>query len=237
MTYPPQISPRQPRRQTAFSLVELLAVMAIIVALSAVSVPALQSVKGGSSVNKAVSDLASTLELARTHAMANRTYVRVLLAEAPAGGNQLLPQIIALPIYSANGSASGDMAQATEWPALSRPLVLDDLKVFDSMEASSPVNTSGDVTPMGSNVKGTRMSPVSRQVGNRGTLSFSGVIQFSPAGEARVSFDEPARHIKIAVDQPLAGNELEGRKKNPFILRLSGMNGSIRILRAGELTL
>lgn len=237
MSYPLQTSPRQPRRQTAFSLVELLAVMAIIVALSAVSVPAIQSVKGGSTVNKAVADLSSTLELARTHAMANRTYVRVLLAETPASGNQLLPQLVALPIYSANGSASGDMTQASEWPALSKPLVLDDLKVFDTMQGSSPVNTASDVTPMGSNVLGTIMDPVSRQVGGRGPLKFTGVIQFSPTGEARVSFDEPARHIKIAVDQPMAGNTVEGRKKNPFILRLSGMNGSIRVLRAGELTL
>lgn len=237
MSYPPQPFPRQPRRPTAFSLVELLAVMAIIVALSAVSVPAIQSVKGGSTVNKAVADLSSTLELARTHAMANRTYVRVLLAETPASGSQLLPQLVALPIYSANGSASGDMAQPSEWPALSKPLVMDDLKVFDSMQGSAPVNTTSDVTPMGSNVLGTVMAPVSRQVGARGTLSFTGVIQFSPAGEARVSFDEPARHIKIAVDQPTAGNTVEGRKKNPFILRLSGMNGSIRVLRAGELTL
>jgi prepilin-type N-terminal cleavage/methylation domain-containing protein len=236
MSYPPQTSPRQHRRLSAFSLIEMLAVMAIIVALSAVSVPAIQSVKGGSTVNKAVADLTSTLELARTHAMANRTYVRVLLAEAPAAGSQLLPQLIALPIYSANGSASGDMTQPNEWPALSKPLVMDDLKVFDSMQSSSPVNTASDVTPMGSNLQGTFMAPISRQVGNR-TLTFKGVIQFSPTGEARVSFDEPARHIKIAVDQPMAGNTVEGRKKNPFILRLSGMNGSIRILRAGEVTL
>lgn len=237
MSYPLQNPPRQHRRLSAFSLIELLAVMAIIVTLSAVSVPAIQSVKGGSTVNKAVADLSSTLELARVHAMANRTYVRVLLAEVPAGGNQMLPQLIALPIYAANGTAGGDMSVLNDWPALSKPLVLDDLKVFDTIEGSAPVVTSSDVTPMGTNVQGTIMSPVSRQVGGRGALTFTGVIQFSPTGEARVSFDEPARYIKIGVDQPQTGNATSGRKKNPFILRLSGMNGSIRILRAGELTL
>lgn len=236
MSYPLQISSRQHRRSTAFSLIELLAVMAIIVTLSAVSVPAIQSVKGGSTINKAVADLSSTLELARTHAMANRTYVRVLLAEVPAGVNQMLPQIIAQPIYSANGTASGDMSVATEWPALSKPLVMDDLSLFDTMDGSAPVNTSSDVTPMGLNVLGAKMAAVSRQIGNR-NLNFTGVVQFSPTGEARVSFDEPARYIKIALDQPVAGNTTAGRKKNPFILRLSGMNGSIRILRAGEMTL
>lgn len=237
MSYPLQNPPWQRRRPVGFSLIELLAVMAIIVTLSAVSVPALQSVKGGSSINKAVSDLSSTLELARTHAMANRTYVRVLLSETPAGGGQMLPQVIAQPIYSANGASAGDMADASQWPALGKPLVLENLQVFDTLEGNSPVDTSADVTPMGGNVQGTFMTPVSRQAGGKGLRSFTGVIQFSPTGEARVSFDEPARHIKIALDQPGAGNANEGLKKNPFILRLSGINGSIRILRAGDLTL
>lgn len=237
MSYPLQ-TPLRPRRQkAAFSLIELLAVMAIIVTLSAVSVPALQSVKGGSTINKAMADLSSTLELARTHAMANRTYVRVLLAEVPAGGNRILPQLVALPVYAANGTSAGDMAQSVDWPALSKPLVLDDLKIFDALEGSSPVDTSADVTPMGSNVQGAKMAEVARQVPGRGTLTFSGVIQFSPTGEARVSFEEPARYIKLAIDQPQSGNAVEGRKKNPFILRLSGVNGSIRILRAGDLSL
>jgi prepilin-type N-terminal cleavage/methylation domain-containing protein len=237
MSYPPQNFFRQHRRNAAFSLIELLAVMAIVVALSAVSVPAIQSVKGGSTVNKAMADLSSTLELARTHAMANRTYVRVLLAEVPASGNRILPQLIALPIYAANGTSAGDMTLVADWPALSKPLVLDDLKVFDTLNGSAPVNTSADVTPMGNNVQGAKMANVLRQVPGRGGVTFSGVIQFAPTGEARVSFEEPARHIKLAIDQPQSGNAVEGRKKNPFILRLSGMNGSIRILRAGELSL
>jgi prepilin-type N-terminal cleavage/methylation domain-containing protein len=236
MSYPLQIPLRPCRHKAAFSLVELLAVMAIIVALSAVSVPAIQSVKGGSNVNKALADLSSTLELARTHAMANRTYVRVLLAEVPAGGNSLFPQLVALPVYSANGTASGDMALTEEWPALGKPLVLDDLKIFDTLDGATPVNTSGDVTPMGANLQGAKMANVLRPIQGRGSLTFTGVIQFAPTGEARVSFEEPARYIKIAIDQPQA-NGAAGRKKNPFILRLSGMNGSIRVLRAGELSL
>jgi prepilin-type N-terminal cleavage/methylation domain-containing protein len=233
MSYPLQTSLRH---KAAFSLVELLAVMAIVVALSAVSVPAFQSVKGGSSVNKAMADLSSTLELSRTHAMANRTYVRVLLAEVPSGGSRLLPQLVVWPVYSANGTASGDMTEAVEWPALNKPLVLDDLKIFDTLDGVAPVNTSADVTPMGANLQGAKMADVLRQVPGRGVLNFTGVIQFSPTGEARVSFEEPARHIKIAIDQPQADGAA-GRKKNPFILRLSGMNGSIRVLRAGELSL
>lgn len=236
MNTPPQISKRSRRPDAAFSLIELLSVMAIIVTLSAVSMPAITSIKGGGSVNKSVADLSSTLELARTYAMANRTYVRVILSEVPAAGDRLLPSIIAQPIYAANGTAAGDMTKSDEWPSLSRPLVLDNLKMYDTMDgAATAVNTSADVTPLGRNVQGAFMAPFTRALPGKGTQTFTGVIQFSPTGEARVSFDEPARFIKISLDQPK--DSTNGQKKNPFILRLSGINGSIKILRAGELAL
>jgi len=211
--------------------------MAIIITLSAVSVPALQSIRGGSTVNKAVADLSSTLEMARAYAMANRTYVRILLGDAPAANGQVLPVLVAQPIFSANGSAAGDMTDASVWPALSRPLVLQNLRIFDSLQGSLPVDTRNDVTPLGANVQGAVMSPLKRATPGLGLMDFTGVIQFSPTGEARVSFEEPARYIKIAIDQPASGSATSAMGKNPFILRLSGINGSIRILRAGEVAL
>lgn len=211
--------------------------MAIIVTLSAVSVPALQSIRGGSTVNKAVADLSSTLEMARAYAMANRTYVRILLGNAPAANGQVLPVLVAQPIFSANGSTSGDMTDTSAWPALSRPLVLQNLRIFDSLQGSQPIDTRNDVTPFGSNVLGAVMSPLKRSISGLGPTDFTGVIQFSPIGEARVSFEEPARYIKIAIDQPAGSNASSAMGKNPFILRLSGINGSIRVLRDGEVAL
>ena len=229
MNTPQQIFKRSRRRRVgAFSLIELLSVMAVIAALSAVSIPAISSLKGGGSTNKAVADLSSTLELARTYAMANRTYVRVILGEAPASGNRMQPSIVVQSIFAANGTPAGDMTKADEWPALSKPLMLDNLKFYNGMQgASSVVDTKDDVTPMGN------VSSFSRSIPGNSGQTFTGVIQFSPSGEARVSFDEAARFIKIGIDQP---NGAVGLQKNPFILRLSGINGSIKILRAGELT-
>ena len=45
-----------------------------------------------------------------------------------------------------------------------------------------------------------------------------------------MSFTEPARYIKIAIDRPLTNTV--SMKRDPFILRLSGVNGSIITLRA-----
>lgn len=222
-------------RARAFSLVELLAVMAILATLSAVTIPALHSLQSGNTVNKAVADLSATLELARTYAMANRTYVRVVLSQIPAGGQKTLPTLIALPLYSADGTATGDLTDSTQWPALGRVVALENLSLFDTMQGASPVDTRSDVTPLGANVSGTVMPSFNRTLPGWGAVSFTGVVQFSPSGEARVCFDEPARYIKIAVDQLVPGSATQALRKNPFILRLSSVNGSIKVLRAGEL--
>ena len=64
-----------------FSLIELLVVMAIIGILAAVTIPAMNSIKGASNVTKAAYDIAGALEQARAYAMAKNTYVFVGIAE------------------------------------------------------------------------------------------------------------------------------------------------------------
>ena len=65
----------------AFSLIELLVVMAIIGILAALAIPAMNSIKGAGNVTKAAYDIAGVLEQARAYAMANNTYVFVGIAE------------------------------------------------------------------------------------------------------------------------------------------------------------
>ena len=67
-----------------FSLIELLVVMAIIGILAAVTIPAMNSIKGASNVTKAAYDIAGALEQARAYAMANNTFVFVGFAEVDA---------------------------------------------------------------------------------------------------------------------------------------------------------
>ena len=63
--------------KTAFTLIELLMVIAVMVVIIAMAVPAFTTIKGGSDVTKAVYDISGTLDQARTYAMANNTYVWV----------------------------------------------------------------------------------------------------------------------------------------------------------------
>lgn len=219
----------------AFSLIELLTVTAIVATLSMVTIPAVQSLRGAGSVNRAIADLSGTLELARTHAMANRTYVRVLLASVDPAGGRLNPGTVALVVYAADGSTrSADMTDPAAWPMLSRPLVLENLQVADGIQGAGGISTVADATPSGQNVPGELMSAFGRSVPGVGTVQFDQVIQFGPNGEARVGFDQPARHIKLGMSRPDASGPAAA---NAFALRISGVNGSINVLRDDRISL
>jgi len=217
------------RARQAFSLIELLVVIAVMALMAAMSGPVLSSLTGAKSVGRAASDLSDMLQVARAYAMANRTYVRVGFAQVSVA-NMGFPSnaMVVWAFYAADGSLSnasaGDMADASKWPALSRPLILDRF-ISINVDSIAP-NTVNDVVPTSSDIgplTGRRINGLS--VNPR----FDGFVQFSPEGEARVVVDSPARQIKIALDR---SNGESG--KNPFILRISGSNGIIQVLRKGS---
>jgi len=225
---------RLPQSPYAFTLLELLAVMAIFAVLATLSIPALRSLQGSSLTNQSISDLAATLENARAYAMAHHTYVRVGIGYAPRGGNGAAPATVIAAIYATDGSLENDsalaMADNKYWRLVGKPMWLPNLLVYDSLNASLP-DTSSDITPSKTNI-----AAFSRKEGSMGDISFSSIIQFNTAGEAQVLKTELARYIKIAMDQPGNPSSLsEPLNKNPFILRLSGINGSIYVLRKENL--
>ena len=84
----PTLFPRQSRalrtphkQPCAFTLIELVSVIAIIIALTALLVPAFTSLKSAGDITQAAHTIAGVFEQARTYAMANNTYVWVGIYE------------------------------------------------------------------------------------------------------------------------------------------------------------
>lgn len=204
-----------------FTLIEVLVVMAIVCALAALSGPAVQAISGAGTVNKAIADLSGTVEAARAHAMANRTYVRLAIAQDPSEGT------IVLALCSADGSldAAGpqDMANPVLWRQLNRAVILKNFVISDDairarVQAEERVPSESDIEAFSRPVAGMKTAP-----------RFDQFIQFSPNGEARVESSAVARFIKIGVDQ--AGGQSQ---RTPFELVLSGSNGTVTVLRADD---
>lgn len=211
------------RASHGFSLMELLVVMAIMSMLVAFSGPLVSTLAGANSVDKAVTDLSRTLEQARVYAMAHNTYVRVGFGTVAKSSTRPAPLFVVYSIYAADGTldkpGAADMTSNVTWPAVNRPLILN------NFNPDTALGTASDITP-----DTTDVPPFSRKVGDIGTVNFSGCIQFSPSGTARVQLSTYPRFIKVALDRPVPMNG-----KNPFVIRLTALTGSIEILRKENL--
>jgi len=87
--------PTRAAAETAFSLIELLVVMAIIALLAAVGLPALKGFGKGTAINGAQRQLMDDLALARLKAISGRTTVYVVFV--PPGVSRHLPMLILPP--------------------------------------------------------------------------------------------------------------------------------------------
>lgn len=215
------------RKQIAFSLIELLAVLAIMATIATLSGPAIRALNGAGTVTKAAADLSRTIELARVYAMARQTHVRLVFSEIPGKGT------LVMTIYSADGTLDfpdrASMENAAVWPQLGKTLFLSGMEVNDALQARTP-STTDDVKPFDSTNADSYFEKFQRQAGGiksgSQNPSFDQFIQFSPSGEARVKRDSAARYIKVGIDK-----EGSGAGTNPVIIRLSGANGTLNVLR------
>jgi prepilin-type N-terminal cleavage/methylation domain-containing protein len=221
-----------------FTLVELLAVIAVMAIVAAMAGPAIQSFAGAGTINKAINDCNQTLAGARAYALAHHTYVRVLFSQVPTSATQLTQEVVALVISPSTGGLSGTdtngvtvdnpvgMGTPSTWPAISRPLILNNLVINNALNATPPKgpDTSGDSYPTQATATiVTAGAPVTRTIGGN-AVQFTSCIQFNPSGQAEIIELTPTRYIKVGFNKP-------NDTKDPFLLRISGINGSIDILR------
>ncbi|MBE7158136.1 MAG: prepilin-type N-terminal cleavage/methylation domain-containing protein, partial [Rhodospirillales bacterium] len=194
------------RRQSAFTLVELLVVMVVIVALLAIVAPVVTSMKGAGDVSKTVYDVAGILEQSRTYAMGNNTYVYVGLAEVdvtkPASGKQTAGtgRLGIAVVATKDGTQGSVLNWTTNYASLTnnltvvgKPVTFDNIHVPDlGAPPAAGSMTRPALAAVGYSLGNDgcqSATPFDYPVGasiDAGNFSFKKVIQFDPQGVARI---------------------------------------------------
>ena len=222
--YLPMVSPKSSQSppasldHRAFSLVELLMVVAIIGIVLTFLVPAFTSIKTANDLTNATNGVAGTLERARTYAMANNLYVYVGIAEVNAdvavetvpqspatdnGGGRLAVAVVAVR----DGTRGYDLLSSLPdpaWTAYSSGAALIPLGKPEMYENVHLAKTLGPIPARGSMARpatsGTyslgnavckSITPFSWPLGTAlgsGQYNFEKVIQFDPQGVARIQY-------------------------------------------------
>ncbi|XHR28262.1 MAG: Tfp pilus assembly protein FimT/FimU [Chthoniobacteraceae bacterium] len=236
----------------AYTLLELLIGMAILVVLMTLSTPAIQALQGPGKMSTAAYEVAGVLQNARTYATANRTYVWVGFFEeeagAPgtAGNGRILMSVVAsrdgTEIYNENGDkaqiASDRLIQVGKLVKIENAhLGLFDLGTgADSSFAGRPTVDAaygryGEINlGTGSRPATTTRFPFQYPLGNGSpSYLFQKTLLFTPRGEAKVNGTYMMRPVVELGLQPARGGQVDSSSQNVAAVQISGILGAVKI--------
>lgn len=212
--------------QRAFSLIELLVVITIMILLAAMVWPNLQPLIMGDQLNADVQTLSGTLEQARQYAIAKNTYVWVTMC-VPAFNNRSSNPKVGI-IASLDGmddlawsSTPVDLGNTTSYAVVGKVYELPMVwMITEPTNITMPSLPTPSVTPVAASTNVTFTS----YIGGK-QVTFNQCVQFTPTGEARVnSALNPYIDLTLV---PMASTI----SRNQAVLRISGITGKATIYR------
>jgi prepilin-type N-terminal cleavage/methylation domain-containing protein len=135
------------RLQRAFTLIEMLAVLAIISIIGVLLVPAFGSLSNARAVNQGVDEVSSILQMARSEAVARQSYVWVGFSQGTT--SEGAPQLTMMAASSLDGSTNYAPANLT---VVTRPVRVTGvvMTTWDKLKsATSSLFTEGTPTSVG----------------------------------------------------------------------------------------
>jgi len=218
-----------------FTLVEMLTVIVIAAILASITVPAFVSLSTSQGVNQALSDVSGILELAKSTAMAQNTYVWVGFANTvDTNGNSQLCIGAVRSNDGSNNSASTNLSPIAKLLRVKSVLLSTTISNGSFVPASlkTMVATVPTATALTSG-----QSSVTFSVGGQ---AFSNtVLVVTPQGQvilqtstsqAVTSTTAFTDEIELAV-QPTKGTVVPASTTDGFAICVSGGSGSLRVFR------
>ena len=242
----------------AFTLIELLAVLAIVVLVIA---PVCSAARDSNRVGAAVNEIADALETAASYARVNNSYAWVGFFEEDAGAPPAVParagagRVVVSVVASKDGSrivdpsGTGTDLDSGRLVQLGKLLRFENMHIADLSSPSTPdAFGGGDAFDARPDVKTLHVTyrigastpargtifPFSYPVGTANApaqYKFAKVIQFRPNGEAILNTSYSlVPWIEIGV-QPAHGSLADDKNANVAAIQVSGVTGCVRIYR------
>ncbi len=218
------------RNLRAFSLVELLVVMAIIALIASFSTSAMRSMFMGNAQQRALTGISSAMELARQTAIAGSTYTWVALAQGKnkIGGNSVTAVIFA--------SKDGSLDDRTKIRLVDRVQVYDNVMISNT---DPEPNVANQIPTPGISFDSVSFQPKLDELPTamRGQ-SFDHMIMFTPTGEAVLDNLEtslaaiPLRQALQLTVTPAKGatpNAIE--RKSASVVWINGITGAVEVFQ------
>jgi len=221
-------------RQLAYSLIELLVVMGIIVLLSSLLIPAIGNFGTAGGFTSTVSSLSETLDQARAYAVSKRTFVYVGIGEFKASGptdqgSAGTGRVALFAVASRDGSRISQTSDfATKTQSISRLVCLQNVHLMRVSGTSGGLGRPADdsVKPLDSATIVSLNFPLS------GTprYNLTQCIEFSPQGMTKL-FPSTALpgFIEIGI-APTKGDTVL-TTQNVAVVQLSGLTGRSIVYR------
>lgn len=190
-------------RSAAFSLLELLVVLAFAGVVLGVSLPAVNSIGRGRDLSKSAQDLAALLDLARAHARSHNVRVEVGFASDASG-------LHAAVISAREGANFTPVSRVRHFPGVR----------LASVEGGG--RPAADLV-LGESRPGSLPSFV------QSGLTFDHVLEFNSRGEARAVDNELVRCIEIGLLPNVAGTTPGALTKNFRTVQVAGLSGGVAV--------
>jgi prepilin-type N-terminal cleavage/methylation domain-containing protein len=232
-------------RQDGFTLVELLVVIGMMVLLSSLAIPALESLKKADSLNSATASVATLLDEARAYAMAHNTYVFIGFEETnfstpttqaqTVGTGRVAVQAFSSIDGTLNlGASTSNGTPPSNLTAIIRAQIFDNLDLPASISSSSSGLTN---RPSGDYIVGSSSFPAfpSGSGITSGKFSFSKVIAFDPQGQLHLPATSPPQtgmqYLEIDMQQS-NGAAVPNAAHDLSAIQIDGLTGAVTIYRS-----
>jgi prepilin-type N-terminal cleavage/methylation domain-containing protein len=247
------------RHSAAFTLLELLVVVAIIVILMVLVVPAFTKIKTGNDITAAAYSITGALEQGRNYAMANNTYVWVGFYEedttAAAPTSAIPPysgkgRVLLATVFSTDGTKIYDDADPiaplppTRIKSLGKLVKIEGIHVTDIGAPASPGSSdtldgrpdwaytyAAGITADHFNRISSDSADTTRFAFTVRNYTFSKTVRFNPRGEANLNSTYSLKNAAELGLKPTHGTVIDNASRNLIAVQFGGVGGNFKIYR------